>query len=136
MSIGSVVRLGFSRLLSVSLLTGALVAESAAAQNVQASTLRAGAARLELADLALADPAQFTGVNDPVYVRAVVIENAGVRAAIVSLDVGAVGTATWEAVSRRLGQEAGIAPDALLLTATHTHSMPRLAGASIGATYR
>lgn len=122
---------GFSNLLLASPLAGVLVAGPAAAQTVQANTLRAGAARLELADLALADPAQFTGVNDPVYVRAVVIENAGVRAAIVSLDVGAVGTATWEAVSRRLGQEAGIAPNALLLTATHTHSMPRLAGPAL-----
>src|SRR5690606_29989714 len=54
-----------------------------------------------------------------------VLQNDGIRAALVTLDAGGIPTPLWQEVSARLSQELAIAPEHLLLTATHTHSVPR-----------
>ena len=54
--------------------------------------------------------------------RAIVIENGGVTAALVTLDAGAVPTPIWETVTRQVEAELKIPVANVLLTATHTHS--------------
>jgi neutral ceramidase len=87
--------------------------------------LRVGAARIDVTPAADQLPALYRGVNDRVYARAIVVDNDGTRAALITLDAGGIPTPLWQAISERLASELSIAPEHLLLTATHTHSVPR-----------
>lgn len=86
--------------------------------------MRAGAAKVDVTPAADALPGQFLGILDPLYVRAIVIESSGERAALVAVDAGAIWPQSWDYVSQRVEQELAISPERLLLTATHTHSAP------------
>src|SRR5689334_23287341 len=99
-----------------------LVPSAQAAQ--PASGLKAGAAKLDVTPDTSAPGGQFLGVLDPLFVRAIVIESGGRRAALVTVDAGALGAETWRHVSGRAERELGIPATQLLLTATHTHSAP------------
>jgi neutral ceramidase len=87
--------------------------------------LRVGAARIDVTPAEDQLPELYRGINDRVFARAIVLDNDGVRAALVTLDAGGIPTPLWQSVSARLSQELSIAPEHLLLTATHTHSVPR-----------
>lgn len=86
------------------------------------ATLRAGAARIDFTPAQL--PANILGVLDPVYVRAMVMDNGSTRAALVSVDAGSVSTDLFNKVSARAAQELKIPAAQLLISATHTHSVP------------
>ena len=86
--------------------------------------LQAGAARVDVTPAAQALPAPFLGILDPLFVRAIVVENDGERAALVTVDAGALGSDTWARVRERAATELAIPAEHLLLTATHTHSVP------------
>lgn len=85
--------------------------------------MRVGAAKLDITPKGKL-PGQFTGVLDPLYVRAIVVEDGGTKAALVTVDAGAIGTDTWKAVAERAARELGIPAENILITATHTHSVP------------
>jgi hypothetical protein len=98
-------------------------------------TLRAGAARVEItpgADSALPMSGYASRteghqrVHDPLYVRAVVVEDGARRAALVGFDLIFVPEDFWSRVSERLSKENGIARDHILMSATHTHGGPAL----------
>ncbi|WP_226795651.1 neutral/alkaline non-lysosomal ceramidase N-terminal domain-containing protein [Altererythrobacter sp. CC-YST694] len=69
-------------------------------------------------------PANFRGVLDRVYARAIVVDDGTTRAAMVTIDAGAIPTELWKNVSARAERELKIPQAQLLLTATHTHSVP------------
>jgi hypothetical protein len=97
------------------------------------ATLRAGASRIDYTprgDL----PANFSGVLDPIYVRSVVLDNGSTRAAMVALDAGAIPTDLYRKVSARAAEELKIPPHQLLLSASHTHSVPFRLGDSVEET--
>lgn len=87
--------------------------------------LRVGAARIDITPAEDQLPELYRGINDRVYARAIVLDDEGVRAALVTLDAGGIPTPLWQAVSEQLSEEFSIAPGHLLLSATHTHSVPR-----------
>jgi neutral ceramidase len=87
--------------------------------------LRVGAARIDVTPAVDQLPESYRGVNDRIYARAIVVDNDGTRAALITLDVGGIPTPLWQSVSERLARELSIAPEHMLLTATHTHSVPR-----------
>ena len=95
--------------------------------------MRVGAARLDITPDSASLPAQYRGVLDPLYVRAIAIESDGKLAALVTVDAGAIGTVDWEAVGELAAREYGIPADRLMLTATHTHSAPFSRGAAFQA---
>jgi hypothetical protein len=95
--------------------------------------LRAGAAKVDITPPANALPRGFEGVNDPIFVRAIVIDDGSSRAALVAIDTGAIPPALWSAVSERAGRELGLRPEQILVTASHTHSVPRGDGTDIAA---
>lgn len=75
-------------------------------------------------DIARHRPAQL--VLDPLYAKALVLEAGDRRLAILALDVTIV-TADWTARIRQAARASlGIAPDALMVHATQTHSAPSL----------
>ena len=102
----------------------ALLPRDAAAQS--AGALRAGAAKVDVTPAQL--PRNYTGVLDRLYARAIVLENDGARAALITIDAGAVPDATWQAVTRQVESELGIPSANVLVTATHTHSAGNLGG--------
>ena len=87
--------------------------------------LRAGAAKVDVTPAERDLPPGYEGILDRIYSRAVVIGDGTAFAALISVDAGAVPDPIWTEVTRRLESELGIPTDNVLLTATHTHSVPR-----------
>jgi neutral ceramidase len=87
--------------------------------------LRAGAAKVDVTPAERELPPGYDGILDHIYSRAVVIGDGTALAALISVDAGAVPDPIWTEVTRRLESELGIPTDNVLLTATHTHSVPR-----------
>ena len=111
--------------------SSALKAQSPAAQSAQsaqtpgvASAFRAGAARVDITPPKNALPKGFEGINDPIYARAVVLDDGSQRAALISVDAGAIPDPIWTAVTEGAQKELGIVPERLMITATHSHSVP------------
>ncbi|WP_404372508.1 neutral/alkaline non-lysosomal ceramidase N-terminal domain-containing protein [Sphingomonas sp. MMS24-J45] len=93
-----------------------------------AQSLKVGAAKVDITPAAKDLPKTMLGVLDPLNVRAIVVEDGATRAAMVTVDAGAIMTETWEHVSARAERELKIPAQQFLLTATHTHSAPWLRG--------
>jgi len=66
------------------------------------------------------------GVLDDLYAKAIVVEQDGVKAAFVALDLAPPYTARPGVVAARklIAEQTGIAPDRVMISATHTHSGP------------
>lgn len=93
-----------------------------------AQGLKVGAAKVDVTPAASALPKTMLGVLDPLNVRAIVVDDGKTRAAMVTVDAGAISTETWQRVSARIERELGIPATNLVLTATHTHSAPFMRG--------
>ena len=95
---------------------------SPAAQAVQ---LRAGVAKVEIADPAAGQP------NDPLYVKALVIEDGKTKVALITVDavaIGGIGPVPGDylaTVRKRLEADCGIAPESVLANASHCHGAVR-----------
>jgi neutral ceramidase len=87
-----------------------------------ATALRAGAARIDYTPRSL--PGNFTGVLDPIFVRTLVLDNGSTRAALVAVDAGAIPGDLYDKVSARAAAELEIPASQLLISASHTHSVP------------
>jgi len=96
-----------------------------------AAPLHAGAARIEITPpnglpmggyFARAEPAQ--GVHDPLFARALVLDDGSLRVAIVAADLPEVSPAFAAAVRERIHRELGIPAAHTLLAVSHTHSGP------------
>lgn len=86
--------------------------------------LTAGAAKVDISPTEENMPEGMRGQLDPLYARAIVVGSGVDRAAMVTVDAGALSTETWERLSKRAEDELGIPQDQFMLTATHTHSAP------------
>jgi neutral ceramidase len=91
----------------------------------EAQSLRAGAAKVDVTPAENALPANYEGILDRIHARAIVLDDGGAKAALVSVDAGGIPEPVWQDVAGRLERELGIPPSNVLLTATHTHSAPR-----------
>lgn len=94
----------------------------------QGDKLRVGAARVDITPSPDALPQHYLGVLDRIHSRAIFMDNGNSTAALISVDAGGIADTIWEAVTDRLERELGIPPEHVLLTATHTHSVPRQPG--------
>jgi neutral ceramidase len=94
-----------------------------AAQTAAADApLRVGASRVEYTPATM--PRNIIGVLDPIYVRSIVVDNGRTRAALIAVDAGGISTDLYNKVSTRALAELNIPATQLLLSATHTHSVP------------
>lgn len=114
------------------MLTALVLALAAAAPP---APFRAGAARLDITpapDAALpmsgyAGRTQgHTAIRDPLFARAIVVEDAGGPAAIVSVDVIGFSHAARDRIAARIEKEAGVPAGRLLLAGVHTHGAPAI----------
>jgi hypothetical protein len=104
-----------------------LSAASASAKDT-APAFQVGAAKVDVTPSADKIPKNFQGVLDPIFARAIVVDDGKARAAMVTVDAGAIPPPLWTKVSARVEKEIGIPATALILTATHTHSVPFVRG--------
>ncbi len=89
------------------------------------SGLLVGAAKAEVTPSVESLALPYYGILDPLFTRAIVVEDDGKRAVIINFDTGSVSTTLWTNVTERLQSEFGIAPETVMISATHTHSVPR-----------
>jgi neutral ceramidase len=94
------------------------------AQNGSAGPVRAGAARVNITPAKEDLPSNFLGIHDSIYCRAIVIDNGATGAAFISVDVGFISDPAWNRITRQIEDQLGIPARNVLLTVTHTHSVP------------
>ncbi|NUQ01628.1 MAG: hypothetical protein HUU35_17430, partial [Armatimonadetes bacterium] len=97
--------------------------------------LQAGAARVDITprlgghlDGNVADRVS-TNIHDQLYAQAIVLDNGETRLGIVVCDLIVVLRDMADEVKRLVADQAGIAPENLLVTGTHTHYAPAVFGA-------
>ena len=90
----------------------------------QNAAVRVGAAKVDVTPAANALPQNYEGILDHLYSRAIVIDSGSATAALITVDAGGIPDAIWQAVSKQLESELGIPAKNVLLTATHSHSVP------------
>ena len=113
-----------ARSMLVAVLAFAVPHAGAAQDTRAASSLRVGAARVDVTPTGSELPRNYLGVLDRVYARAIVLESGTARAALITVDAGIISDDIWQAVTRQIEAELHIPPANVLLTATHTHSVP------------
>lgn len=94
------------------------------AQNKQALPIQVGAAKISITPEREALPKNYLGINDSIYSRAIVIDNGKTSAALISVEVGMLRDNNWSSITQQIEKELGIPAKNILLTATHTHSVP------------
>jgi neutral ceramidase len=95
------------------------------AQPGRAQALKAGAAKVDITPAESELPKNYEGIHDRIHSRAIVIDNGQTRAALVTLD-GNVPPQVWESVTKRAEAELRIPAVNILMTSSHSHSVPRL----------
>lgn len=91
---------------------------------MQSNPLKAGAAKVNITPAKAELPANYLGVNDSIYSRAIVVNSGTVNAALITVDIGAIRDNMWQNITRRIEKELGIPVQNILITATHTHAVP------------
>lgn len=105
---------------------------SCIAQNKQALPIQVGAAKISITPSLEKLPKNYLGINDSIYTRAIVIDNGNTSAALISVEVGMIRDQSWASITQQLEEELGIPSKNILLTSTHTHSVPfSVSGASL-----
>jgi Neutral/alkaline non-lysosomal ceramidase, N-terminal len=108
------------------------------AVSAAAGPLRVGAARIDItpapdAALPMAGYAGrtqgFRGIHDPLFVRAIVLDDGATQAALVAWESLYVPEQVWADTSQQIVKATGIRPELLLLSAVHDHGAPTLAPA-------
>lgn len=116
------------------ILAGFLTVSPLSLRAVDSQSLRVGAAKVDIAPSELTGlnsfGPDFTSVHDPIFARALVLDNGATTAAIVALDVVEVGDTT--PVRQRMQSELGIAVDHIIITASHDHNAPRVGSVTPG----
>jgi len=70
--------------------------------------------------------------QDPLCVRAIVLEVDGRKAAIAAVDVTSLPNDMFDEARRRIVEATGIDPDAIMISATHTHTAPQIRARFLG----
>src|SRR5437764_1184423 len=125
-------RLVLKATIAVAVLTPLLSANVRAAV---VGTLKAWAARVEITPDPHAIPRPYTSILDPIYARAIYLENGHDRAVLLNADIGAIATTITENVSSEISRELNVPAANILISATHDHNAifggPRSPGSEI-----
>lgn len=77
-----------------------------------------------------------SGTHDDLHAKAIVLELDGARAALVAVDLVTLARPTVEEARRLIANATGVPGDAVMISATHSHTGPLLSGVSVrNATY-
>ena len=111
-----------ARLTTTSLVVIAALNFLVTSAEAQERRLRAGAAKVDITPLKseLMLPSDF--IHDPLFVRAVVVDNGATCAVLVGLDLGGTADAILADALPRASASSKCPPENFLISATHTHS--------------
>jgi hypothetical protein len=114
-------RCGFAACLTLTLFTPSLC-------GAEPNALRAGAAKVDitpkdLTGLVSVWAKPFDGVHDPIFARALVLDNGVNTAALVATDLVEIGNTL--ALRQRVAREFSIPVDHIIIAASHDHNAPR-----------
>lgn len=91
--------------------------------------LRVGAAKVDVTPDASLLPSPFLSVHDPLYTRAILIENGKTKALLMNLDVGKISQSLYSKLSVEISNRYGIPVNNIVMSAIHDHaSVPELGG--------
>jgi neutral ceramidase len=130
---------GMSAALAAAIIFGAAPTAALSAPKSAATTpaakfaMKVGAAKVDITPTGDDLPKTFLGILDPLHARAIVVDDGKTRAVMVAIDAGGIMTETWKNLSARIERELKIPAANVLLTATHTHSVPYMRGANFEA---
>src|SRR5580658_8907181 len=96
---------------------------AADANNLRAGTAKVDITPKDLKGLWMVWAQPFDGVHDPIYARALVIDNGVNKAALVSTDLVEFGDTTD--LRQRIQSELGIPAEHIMISASHDHNAPR-----------
>jgi len=103
---------------------------TARGEDLKASTLRIGTAavditpRLGTSMAGYYSPRGADGVHDPLFAKAVVLNDGETKLAIVSLDLIKTTHAVVEKARKLIAEQMSLPPDAVMISATHSHTGP------------
>ncbi|MEU6256741.1 hypothetical protein [Streptomyces sp. NPDC047043] len=110
-----------------------LASGTGAAQAAQAS-LKAGAGRAAIGIPSSLLPLDgFTTVHDDLHVRVLLVESGSRRIALVVLDLTSISAEAIARIRAVVSKAAGVAPDDIVVTVTHTFSAPHVQASSSSA---
>lgn len=115
----------------LSLILFGVAASASFAQSGQASALKVGAAKVDVTPAESELPKNYEGILDHLFSRAIVLDDGVTRGALVTLDAGGMPEQIWQNVTKRAEAELKIPAKNILMTATHSHSVPGGAGAGL-----
>ncbi len=90
-------------------------------QEKAAPVFKVGAAKIDITPKPADFPPHITGVNDNLYVRAVVIDDGATQSALISTDPG-VSEESWQKYTRQIEKELGIPVVNIFISSSHSHS--------------
>lgn len=103
----------------------------------QAADFRVGAAQVDITPPNGTPMAGYyafravAGTLDPIFAKAIVVEQGGTHAAMVAIDLSGTTRPIVEAARRAVQEQCGIEGDHVMISATHTHTGPQLARGSL-----
>lgn len=98
------------------------------------NNLKVGAAKIDITPELSELPSGFLGIYDRIHSRAIVIADQNKTVALVTLDVGAIPNEMAKSLLEKIAIQTGIPTTNIMLTATHTHSVPfRIGGEAFEA---
>lgn len=100
----------------------AIILAPFACLGAEPGAVQVGAARVDITPDVNAIPRPYTSIHDPIYARAIYIDNGHDRAVLLNADVGAVGNATAEETLTKIANEFNVPPANILISATHDHN--------------
>ncbi len=107
-----------------------IVALMVVGARTDAQQLRLGVAQVDISPPIGAPLAGYyynrdaTGIHDPLHVKAMVLEQGGVKIALAALDLVSLPREIVESARAIVQQRIGLAPDHVMISATHAHTTP------------
>jgi hypothetical protein len=84
--------------------------------------LRVGAGRVDITPDPTMLPEPFTSIHDPIFTRAIFIENGSTSALLVNVDLGKISQGLYDKVAQDISTRYGIPMDNIIISTTHVHS--------------
>jgi neutral ceramidase len=95
--------------------------------------LRVGTGKVEVTPDAANLPSPFLSIHDPLFTRAILIDNGKTRALLMNLDVGKISQNLYSKLSAEISKRYGVPADNIVMSAVHDHaSVPELGGGQPG----
>jgi neutral ceramidase len=90
----------------------------------ESGQLRVGAAKVDITPPEDALPSDYKSIHDPIYARAIVLDNRHTKAVLLGIDVVMLLEGVYTELAQQIMAEVGCPIENILMTATHTHASP------------